>query len=69
MNSQPRHVKLTIATPEDKVLDTLFVSVPESDLTPEEEVTEVIVENFECAETMENLLKIDAINAVTEEEK
>lgn len=57
-----RHVKLTIATPEDEVLDTLFVSVPESDLSPEEEVAEVIVDNFAVAETMENLLKIDAIN-------
>ena len=57
-----RHVKLTIATPEDEVLDTLFVSVPDSDLTPEEEIAEVIVENFSVAETMENLLKIDEID-------
>lgn len=62
-----RHVKLTIATPEDEVLDTLFVSVPESDLPPEEEVVEVIVDNFAVAETMENLVKVDAINAATEE--
>jgi hypothetical protein len=64
-----RHVKLTLATPEDKILDTIFVSVPESDLTPEAEIVEVVVDSFSVAETMENLLKIDAINAVTEKER
>jgi hypothetical protein len=61
-----RHVKLTIATPEDEVLDEYFVSVPESELSPEQEITEVVVDSLECAETLENLLKLDAINAVTE---
>jgi hypothetical protein len=57
-----RHVKLTIATPEDEVLDTYFVSVPESDLSADREITEAIVDAFDCAETLDDLLKIDAID-------
>jgi hypothetical protein len=59
-----RHVKLTITTLEGVVLDSYFVSVPESDLTADTEITETIVDRFDCAETIENLIELDAINAV-----
>ena len=59
-----RHVKLTITTLEGVVLDSYFVSVPESDLSADVEITETIVDRFDCAETIENLLKLDALNAM-----
>jgi hypothetical protein len=59
-----RHVKLTIATPEGEVLDAFFVSVPQSNFSADTEVREVIVEAFECGDTLEHLIKQDAINAM-----
>jgi hypothetical protein len=58
-----RHVKLTIATPEGVVLGTLFVSVPASKLSAADEIIDVIRESFDnCAETLQILLKLDAID-------
>jgi hypothetical protein len=57
-----RHVKVTIATPDGEVLDSYFVSVPESNLSPDQEITDAITDAFECAETLDALRKIDAIN-------